>query len=84
MNFLHEIEVRREQQKVKRKFKPASKKINVIKLLESGAQKVLDEVQGSLYDVKQSRAAAQIDLDMNPEKNKKEKQRVKSSREDRE
>ncbi|MBR3613907.1 MAG: hypothetical protein IKL55_01865 [Clostridia bacterium] len=83
-SWIDEIEVRREQQKVKRKFKPASKRINVIKLLESGAQKVLDEVQGSLYDVKQSRAAAQIDLDMNPEKNKKGKQRVKSSREDRE
>ena len=78
--WIEDVEAKREQQKVKRRFNFAGKKIGMLELLERGAKGVLSKVQGSLGDAREARAAAQLDLEMNPE----EKSTKKPTRDDRE
>ena len=72
-SWMDDVESRREQQKVRRKFKTADRKIGALSLLQKGAKGVLSMVESSLTNAEEARAAAQLDLDMNPESKKKSK-----------
>lgn len=78
-DWIEDIELRRSQQKVKRKYKTTGKRNGIIELLEKNSKGALNKIQTSLYVNKSAKAAAQVDLDMNPEK----KGNKSSSRDDR-
>lgn len=77
--WMEDIETRREQQKVRRKFKSADRKVSTLSLLQRGAKGVLDMVESSLANAQRAKAAAQLDLEMNPE-NRKPKETSRGDR----
>lgn len=83
--WMEDIEKRRAAQKVKRRYTSNGKKTNILERLERNSKNILTRVQTSLNTNRTARAAAQADLDMNPEKNKEKRTiRKSSSRDDRE
>ena len=84
-SWIDDIEKRRTEQKVKRRYTANGKKYSVLELLERNSKNVLTRVRTSMSQNRTARAAAQADLDMNPEKKKEKRTTTKSSsREDRE
>lgn len=84
-SWMEDIEKRRVAQKVKKRYTATGKKSGVLELLERNSKNVLTRVQTSMHTNRTARAAAQADLDMNPEKNKEKRtSRNGSSRDDRE
>lgn len=72
-DFTSDIEAKRTQQQAKRKFKAADRRVGNLELVTKGAQKVIDLISPSLNDARTEMAAAQAELNLNPERSKKTK-----------
>ncbi len=71
VDFVDEIGNKKTKHQVKRKYVAANRKVSALEFLSRNAQKVVDLIGPSLQDAKEVRAAAQAEMEMNPEKTEK-------------